>query len=175
MEVNEILSGAYGGILRTLQYTLEGLTQEDMNWQPKPDCNSIGWLAWHPIRFQDIQISEFLGKEQLWIKDRWYEKWGREANPRETGGAMKPEDLAKFKSPDAATVLAYVNAVYERSQEYFKTLKKEDLDKVMENVPFKPPPTVGMMLTIILSDGLQHAGQASYVRGMLQGIGWHEH
>jgi hypothetical protein len=24
-----------------------------------------------------------------------------------------------------------------------------------------------------MSDGLQHAGQASYVRGMRQGIGWH--
>jgi hypothetical protein len=175
MEVNEMLAGAYGGILRTLQYTLEGLTQEDMNWQPKPDCNSIGWLAWHPIRFQDIQISDFTGQEQLWIKDKWYEKWGRKPDPRETGGAMKPEDLAKFKSPDAKTVLAYVTAVSERTQQYFKTLKKEDLDKVMEKVPFKPPPTVGMMLSIILSDGLQHAGQASYVRGMLQGLGWHNH
>jgi hypothetical protein len=173
MELNEMLSGAYGGIVRTLQTTLEGLTQEDMNWQPKPDCNSIGWLAWHPIRFQDIQISEFLGQEQLWINDGWYQKWGRKADPRETGGGMKPEELAKFKSPDAKTVLAYVKAVVERSQEYFKTLKKDDLDKVMENVPFKPPPTVGMMLTIILSDGLQHAGQAGYVRGMLQGMGWH--
>jgi hypothetical protein len=175
MELHEILAMSYGGILRTLDYTLKGLTKEDMNWQPKPDCNSIGWLAWHPTRFQDIQISEFMGQEQLWIKDGWYKKWGRKADPKETGGGMKVEDLAKFKSPDAETVLAYVKAVVERSQEYFKTLKKVDLDKVMKNVPFKPPPTVGMMLIIIMSDGLQHAGQAGYVRGLLQGIGWSGH
>jgi hypothetical protein len=30
-----------------------------------------------------------------------------------------------------------------------------------------------MMLIIIMSDGISHAGQAGYVRGMLHGIGWH--
>jgi len=172
MELHEMLSGAYGGILRALEYTLEGLTVEDINWQPKPDCNSIGWLVWHPTRFQDQQISDFMGEEQLWIKDGWYKKWGRKADPKENGGGMKPADLAKFKSPDAKTVLGYFKAVLERSQKYFPTLKKADLDKVMD-IPFKPPPTVGMMLIIILSDSLQHAGQASYVRGLRQGIGWH--
>jgi hypothetical protein len=173
MELHEMLGVGYEGILRTVDYTLKGLTKEDINWQPKPDCNSIGWMIWHPLRFQDMQISEFMGEEQLWIKDGWYRKWGRKPDPKEAGGGMKPEDLAKFKSPEAETALAYVKAVVERSQKYFETLKKADLDKVMENVPFKPPPTVGMMLVIIMSDGLQHAGQAAYVRGLKQGIGWH--
>ena len=173
MEWHEMLSGAYAGVLRTLEYTLEGLSVADINWQPKPDCNSIGWLAWHPTRFQDMQISDFMGEEQLWIKDGWYKKWGRKADPKESGGGMKPTDLAKFKSPDAKTVLGYHKAVLERSQKYFPTMKKAALDKVMEGLPFKPPPTVGAMLIIILSDSLQHAGQASYVRGMLQGMGWH--
>jgi hypothetical protein len=173
MELHEMLSGAYGGILRALENTLEGLTVEDMNWQPKPDCNSIGWLVWHPTRFQDQQISAFRGEEQLWIKDGWHKKWGRPADPKDSGGGMKPEDLARFKSPDARTVLAYFKAVLERSQKFFPTLKKADLDKPVEGVPFKPPPTVGMMLIIILSDSLQHAGQAGYVRGLRQGMGWH--
>jgi hypothetical protein len=173
MEWHEMLSGAYGGILRTLEYTLEGLTEKDMNWQPKPDCNSIGWLVWHLTRFQDMTISGFMHDEQLWIKDGWYKKWGRPADSRDAGSGMKPEDLAKFKSPDGATVLAYHRVVLERSQKFFPTLKKTDLDKVVEDIPFKPPPTVGMLLLIILSDGHQHAGQAAYVRGMLQGMGWH--
>ena len=29
------------------------------------------------------------------------------------------------------------------------------------------------MMLMYVSDGLQHAGQASYVRGMRQGLGWH--
>jgi hypothetical protein len=173
MEAQEILSNAYGGILRTLEYTLKGLTVDDLNWRPKPDCNSIGWVVWHLTRLQDMTVAGFMGQEQLWIKDGWYKKWGRPADPKDAGGGMKPEDLAKFKSPGARTLLAYHKAVLERSQEYFPTLKKADLDKVVEGVPFKPPPTVGMMLLIMLSDGLQHAGQAAYIRGMIHGMGWH--
>lgn len=173
METHEMLSNAYGGILRTLEYTLEGLTEEDLNWQPKPDCNSIGWLVWHLTRWQDFQISEFMGEEQLWIKDDWHKKFGRPANPRDTGTGDKPVDLEAFISPDAGTLLDYHKAVLKRSQKYFSTLKKAGLEKVVEGTPIKPAPTVGMMLIITLSDGLQHAGQAAYVRGLRQGYGWH--
>jgi len=173
METHEFLSGAYGGILRTLEYTLEGLTGEDLNWQPKPDSNSIGWLVWHLTRWQDFQISQFMGEEQLWIKDGWHKKFGRPADPQDAGMGDKPEDLARFKSPDAGTLLGYHKAVLEKSQKYFPTLKKADLDRVVEGTPFKPPPTFGMMLIGTLSDGLQHAGQAAYIRGLRQGYGWH--
>lgn len=173
METHDFLSGAYGGILRTLEYTLEGLNGEDLNWQPNPDCNSIGWLVWHLTRWQDFQISSFMGEEQLWIKDGWHKKFGRPADPKDAGMGAKPADLATFISPDARTLLGYHKAVLERSQKYFPTLKKTDLDKVVEGTPFKPPPTRGMMLIGTLSDGLQHAGQAAYVRGLRQGYGWH--
>jgi len=173
MELHEMLAVGYSGILRTLDYTLKGLTKEDINWQPKPDCNSIGWMVWHPLRFQDMQISEFMGEEQLWIRDGWYKKWGRKADPGESGGGMTPEDLVKFKSPGAQTIMAYAKAVVERSLKYFPKMKKAELDRVLKGGPHKPYPTVGIMLMIILSDSLQHAGQAGYVRGLRQGIGWH--
>ena len=60
MEWHEMLANGYEGVLRTLNYTLDGLTEEDLNWQPKPDCNSIGWLAWHLTRWHDVMISSFM-------------------------------------------------------------------------------------------------------------------
>ena len=54
-----------------------------------------------------------------------------------------------------------------------KSLTPGDLDKVIEGTPFQPPPTVGMSIVGLLSDGMQHAGQAAYVRGLRQGMGWH--
>jgi hypothetical protein len=173
MELNDMLSNGFAGILRVLEYTLEGLTPEDINWQPKPDCNSVGWLAWHPTRWQDQQISAFMGEEQLWIKDKWYQKFGRAADPKDSGGRMTPADLAKFKVPDAKTMLDYHRAVLARSQKYIAGLKKEELDKIVEGTPFPKPPTRGALLLMVMSDGLQHAGQAAYVRGMRQGMGWH--
>ena len=173
MEWYDLVSHGYGHIGRVLDYTLDGLTEEDLNWQPRPDCNSIGWLAWHLTRWQDVLISSFMGEEQLWIKDGWYEKFGRPADEKDHGLGHKADDLATFKSPDAQTLLDYHKAVMERSQGFFPTLSQEDLNQVFEGTPFTPPPTWGMMLMGTLSDGLQHAGQASYIRGMRQGMGWH--
>jgi hypothetical protein len=130
-------------------------------------------LAWHLTLWQDVQISSFLGEEQLWIKEEWHKKFHRPADPKGTGGRMTPADLAKFKAPDAQTLLGYHKVVLARSQKFFPTLKKADLENIVEGTPFPKPPTVGKLLLMILSDGLQHAGQASYVRGMRQGLGWH--
>jgi len=61
----------------------------------------------------------------------------------------KPEDLAAFRSPDVQTLLGYHKAVMERSQGFFPTLSREDLDKLFEDFPIKPPPTWGMMLKTV--------------------------
>ena len=173
MEWHEILTSGYEGVLRTLTYTLDGLNEDDLNWQPKPDCNSIGWLAWHLTRWHDVMVSNLMEEEQLWIKEGWYEKFGREADERDSGMGDKAEDLAKFTSPGGKTLLGYQEAVLERSKCFFPKLSQQDLDKVFEGTPFKPPPTWGMMLMGTLSDSLQHAGQAAYVRGLREGMGWH--
>jgi uncharacterized damage-inducible protein DinB len=175
MELHEMVAASYESILRALGRTLDGLTEEDLNWQPTPDCNSIGWLAWHLTRAEDSIISGIMGEEQLWIKDGWHQKFGRPADARDSGSGHTAKDLAAFKSPDVKTLLAYHQAVLERTKSSLPKLSKTDLDKVMEGLPFKPPPTVGMMLILGLEDGLQHAGQAAYIRGMRQGLGWQKH
>ncbi len=173
MEWQEILSVEFERISRSLGIALEGLTAEDLNWQPKPDSNSIGWLTWHLTRWQDAQVSSFMKKEQLWIKGGWHKKFGRPADASDHGTGHKSEDLAKFKSPDAATQLGYHQAVLAQTKDFFRTLSPNDLDKIAEGTPFQPPPTVGMSIISVLSDGMQHAGQAAYVRGLRQGMGWH--
>ena len=173
MDWREILIAEFERITRTLEMTLDGLTIEDLNWQPKPDSNSIGWLTWHLTRWQDFQAASFLDKEQFWIKDGWYDKFGRTADPMDSGMGHKPDDLAKFRSPDAATQLDYHRAVLVQIRELFNSLSSSDLDKVVEGTPFQPPPTVGMSIIGLMSDGMQHAGQAAYVRGLRQGMGWH--
>jgi len=174
MEWHEMLSDGYGHVQRVLEYTLDGLTPEDLDWQPKPDCNSIGWLAWHLTRWHDVMISSFKDEEQLWLAEKWHEKFGRPADAQDHGFGHKPEDLAEFVSPSADVLLGYHRAVFERSKSFFPTLTPADLDTKFEGTPFKPPPSFGMMLMGTLSDSLQHAGQASYIRGLRQGMGWHE-
>ena len=45
MEWHDMMVDGYGRIIEILERALDGLSEEDLNWQPKLDCNSIGWLA----------------------------------------------------------------------------------------------------------------------------------
>lgn len=172
MKWHDILIGSYESVLKTLERVLDGLNQDDLNWQPGPDCNSIGWLAWHLTRAQDSLITSLTGEEQLWLKDKWHAKFGRAPDARDTGSGHTQKDVAGFKSPPVATLLDYHRAALERSRRYILTLSETDLDRKVVDPRFQPPPTVGSRLIMVLGDGLQHAGQAGYVRGLRQGKGW---
>ena len=112
-------------------------------------------------------------REQLWMSEKWYEKFGRPGSARDTGGGHKPEDLARFTSPGAETLLGYNRAVLARIKDYLRAIRLSDLDKDMEGTPFNPPPKIANSLVGLLNDGLQHAGQTWYIRGLRQGMGWH--
>ena len=172
MEWNDLLSDSYGRVPEVLERVLKGLNQDDLDWQPRPDCNSIGWLAWHLTRQQDAQISALMGEEQLWVKEGWHARFNRPPDAGDIGFGHSPEQVAAFKSPDAETLLSYHRAVLERSKQYFLTLSKTDLDEELDEPWFQPLPTVGVRLISIMDDAMIHAGQAAYLRGLRHGRGW---
>jgi hypothetical protein len=172
MEWHDMLQDGYGRIPEILERVVNGLSLEDLHWQPRPDANSIAWLVWHLTRVQDDHISDLMGEEQLWIKDGWHEKFGRPADKKDIGFGHAPEDVAAFRAPDAATLLDYHRAVSERSRNFFPSLSKTDLDRELNEPWFQPLPTVGVRIISVLGDNLEHAGQAAYVRGLRQGKGW---
>lgn len=175
MEWNELLADGYGRVLEVLESVLRGLTEDDLNWQPRHDCNSIGWLAWHLTRVQDDHIASLMGEEQLWTGDGWYARFDRRPDPKDIGFGHSPEQVAEFKSPDVDTLLDYHRAVLERSKRYFPTLSGAELDRELDEPWYQPLPTVGVRLISVLADSLQHAGQMAYVRGLRQGKGWQKY
>ncbi len=175
MECKDLLTDGYGRILGILERTLKELTEDDLNWQPQPDSNSIGWLTWHLTRSQDGTVAALMGEEQLWTKDGWHAKFNRPSDPKDRGFGNSPEQVAAFKSPDIETLLSYHRAVLERSKSYFLTLSNSDLDRELGDIQSQPVPTVGVRLISVLADSLQHAGQMAYVRGLHQGKGWQKH
>lgn len=70
MEWHDLLSDGYGRVQDFLEHVLDGLTQDDLDWQPRSDCNSIGWLAWHLTRQHDAQISSLMGEDQFVDRQR---------------------------------------------------------------------------------------------------------
>ena len=175
MKWKDLLIDGYSRIPEFLENILKGLTQDDLDWQPKHDCNSIGWLVWHLTRQQDAQIASLIGGEQLWVTDRGYTKFGRQPEPDDVGFGHSPEQVSAFKSPESRTLLDYSRAVVERSKEYVSSLSENDLDRELNEPWFQPLPTVGIRLVSILDDSVLHAGQAAYIRGLRQGKGWQKY
>lgn len=175
MEWSDLLIDGYGRITEILERALKGLTEDDLNWQPHSDGNSIGWLTWHLTRVQDNHIASLIGEEQLWTKDGWHAKFNRAADSKDIGFGHSPEQVAALKAPDVETLLSYHRAVLERSKRYFLTLSSSDLDRELNEPRYQPLPTVGVRLISVLADNLQHAGQAAYVRGLRQGRGWQKY
>ncbi len=168
MECAEFITGIFARISQVLETALDGLTENEINQQPNPECNSIGWMAWHLTRVQDGFIAMLSNNEQVWITEKWYEKFGREADAKDIGYGHSPEDLANFKVPDSKTLLDYHHTVLERTKQYTSKLSPEELDRVIDD---SRAPMVALRLTAFISDNLQHAGQVAYLRGWLRSQG----
>ena len=175
MEWKDLVIDGYGRIPEFLEHVLEGLTGDDLDWQPKYDCNSIGWLIWHLTRQQDAQIASLMGEEQLWIKDKWYAKFNRQPDTNDIGFAHSPEQVSTFISPETKILLDYNRAVVELSKQRISSLSETDLDRELNEPWFQPLPKVGVRLVSILDDSILHAGQASFIRGLIQGKGWQKY
>jgi len=173
MEWQQLIMEQFRRISQELEKVLEGLTADDLNHQPAPDCNSIGWLAWHLTRSHDRNITELAAEEQAWIKDRWYLKFGRAPNAAETGVGHTSEDITAFKSPDGRVLLEYHRAVLERIENYLSSkLSESELEREAHSPTLRTTFPVSRRLVGVISEGFQHVGQAGYVRGLLKGKGW---
>ncbi len=171
MEWRELIIDGYDRLPDVMKEVLAGLRMADLDRQPHPDCNSLGWTAWHLTRVQDSQIADLMGEEQLWIKDGWYKRFKRPADPDDTGYGHAPEQVRAFKSPSVGIQLDYLRAVLERTKQYLASLTPSDLDRSLDEPWFRPLPTVGVRIVSIVADCHQHAGEASYLRGLLKAKG----
>ena len=69
--------------------------------------------------------------------------------------------------PDGPRALIeYLDAVDQRTRTMLADVDEVDLDRIVDR-RWDPPVTLGVRLVSIADDCLQHAGQASYIRGLL--------
>jgi uncharacterized damage-inducible protein DinB len=166
MRSADLLRYAFHQVDETLQAALRGLTPDELTRRPEPGANTIAWLAWHLVRVQDDHVSEVAGREQVWTADGWAERFGLPFAPSETGYGFDAEQVAAVRVPSADLLLDYAAAVFARTAEFLDGLTDDDLDRVVDE-SWDPPVTLGVRLVSVLSDDLQHVGQAAYARGLL--------
>lgn len=168
MEGKELLKDGYMRIRELVDMSVNGLGAEGLSYRPEPGANSIAWLTWHLTRGQDRQVSEIAGGEQTWVTGRWHEKFGMEPNLQHDGRGDGPDEVAAIR-PDGELLVAHHHAVSDRTFEYLDTVDADELDRIIDR-SYDPPVSVGVRLISIISDNIQHAGQARYLRGIVDRI-----
>jgi hypothetical protein len=64
-------------------------------------------------------------------------------------------------------LVGYHDAVHQQTVRYVEGLSDNDLARVVDR-SWDPPVTLGVRLVSVVADDLQHAGQAAFVRGIIQ-------
>lgn len=59
-----------------------------------------------------------------------------------------------------------------QNRHFLLTLSTADLGRELNEPWYQPVPTVGVRIVSIMADCLEHAGEVSYLRGLLKGKGW---
>ncbi|MFJ5549208.1 DinB family protein [Streptomyces sp. NPDC093225] len=166
MKATDILLDGWSRIREVVHGAAEGLGAEELNARVDPGANSITWLLWHLTRIQDDHVADVAGQEQVWTADGWYDRFGLSVSRGATGYGQTAHQVGQVRVESAELLLGYYDAVHDRSVGYLRSLTAADLERVVDTA-WDPPVTLGVRLVSVLSDDLQHAGQAAYVRGVL--------
>jgi hypothetical protein len=166
MTSSDLLADAFERVRDAVHPAVNGLSREELAFRPDPESNSIAWLVWHLTRIQDDHVAGLDGSEQVWKARGWAERFALPLDDADTGYGHGPEDVAAVIA-DAPMLLGYFEDVHQKTQQFVASLAEADLDRVVDR-DWDPPVTMSVRLVSVIADDLQHAGQAAYVRGILQ-------
>jgi hypothetical protein len=162
----ELIVDAFGRVWGTVHAAAEGLTADELAWRVDEGANSIAWLVWHLTRVQDDHVAEVAGVEQAWTAQKWAERFGLPFPVGATGYGHRPADVAAVRVDSPDLLIGYYDAVYEQTVEYVQGLGDADFDRIVDT-SWDPAVTLGVRLVSVISDTLEHAGQAAFVRGVV--------
>ena len=166
MDAIDVLREAFGRVPEHVRGAADGLDADALATAVEPGANTIGWLLWHLTRVEDSYVAGLTGQKQVWEEGDWAAGFGMVPDPLQHGYGHTPEQVAGVRPTGPDAVVGYHAAVAERTEAYLQTLSADDLDVVIDR-NWDPPVTLGVRLVSIVDDQVQHAGQAAYVRGVL--------
>ena len=166
---NDLVTEACIRIQALVHSAIKDASIEALTYRPDAEANTIAWLVWHLTRVQDGHIAELMGEDQVWNSGGWADRFDLPFDPGATGYGQSEADVAGVRA-DAELLGRYYDAVHARTIAYVHLLKEVDFATIVD-ASWKPPVTLAVRLVSILSDDVQHAGQASYVRGLAKRAG----
>lgn len=162
----DLLNDGFARIEQVLSRALEGMGRAELEARIDPDANSIAWLAWHLTRVQDDHVADVAGTEQVWTAEDWVQRFGLPLPPGDTGFGHDSTQVAQVRGISAEDLIGYHRATHAATARYLDGVTEADLGRVVDDA-WDPPVTLAVRLVSVIADSLQHAGQISYVAGVL--------
>ncbi|MGK4584810.1 mycothiol transferase [Kitasatospora sp. HPMI-4] len=163
----DLLADAFDRVREAVHEAVKGLTAAQLTERPDEKANSIAWLVWHLTRVQDDHLADAAGTEQLWTADGWYDRFALPFPVSATGYGQSSDEVAAVRVNSRKLLTDYHDAVHQRTVAFVGGLRDADLRRVVDEA-WTPPVTLAVRLVSVISDGLQHAGQAGYLRGLVR-------
>ncbi|MEU8461033.1 DUF664 domain-containing protein [Streptomyces sp. NPDC029003] len=167
MKGTEVIADGFGRIREVVHAAVEGLSADRLNARIDPAANSVAWLVWHLARVQDDHVAEAAGLDQVWTAGGWEERFALGLPAGATGYGQTARQAGAVRVDSYELLLGYFDAVHEQTLGFVRGLAETALDRVVDE-RWDPPVTLGTRLVSVLADDLQHAGQAAYVRGVIE-------
>jgi uncharacterized damage-inducible protein DinB len=163
----DLLVDAFGRIREVVHEVVDGLTPEQLAFRVDTEANSIAWLVWHLTRIQDDHVADAVQAEQVWTSRGWAERFGLPFDPLATGYGHRAAEVAAVQVESAELLVGYHDAVHQQTIGYVERLSEADLARIVDR-SWDPPVSLGVRLVSVIADDLQHAGQAAFVRGVVE-------
>lgn len=165
MLTNDVVLDGFGRVHELVPAVLDGLSLDDVHWQPDPGANSIGWLLWHLLRVEDDHLADLAGREQVWTSAGFAERFALPYPAAAVGYGQSADEVRAFQVRSIDQLSDYAAAVAEATREIVTPLTEADYARIVD-VRWDPPVTLGVRLVSVINDTSQHIGQAAYVRGL---------
>lgn len=164
----DLLVDAFGRIRQIVRAVVDGLTPDQLSFRLNGEANSIGWLVWHLTRIQDDHVADAASIEQIWTSSGWADRFALPFHTSDTGYGHTSDEVAAVQVESGELLTGYHDAVYEQTIRYVQGVTDTDLARIIDE-SWDPPVSLGVRLVSIIADDLQHAGQAAFVRGIIEG------
>lgn len=162
----DVLMDGFDRVRETVHEAVDGLKPDDLTFRVDEGANSIAWLVWHLTRVQDDHVAHVAGLEQVWTARDWVGRFDLPLDRMDTGYGHGAPDVDAVRVASGELLVGYHDEVYQQTVDYVRNLTDADLPRIVDT-RWNPPVTLGVRLMSVISDDLQHAGQAAFVRGIL--------
>jgi hypothetical protein len=153
----------------------EGLSEEQLHWQPETNPNHITFAIWHAYRSEDDLIHMLLiQKPSVFARDGWSERLPvAEPGDPPFGTGLSREQIARVRLP-ISTLFEYADAVGQAVQAYADTLSDEDGEQVIplpffkDVYPMMDSASRAEVLTFFsIGHTAEHLGEVQYIKGLM--------